>query len=144
MKCGRRRGEAGQASVELAVVMPVAIIVAVIAVNALVFFGTCASFDRMARQTICALAASPDSGADAAAVASAVEDELQSSIGEAGEVTVSVEGEAVGVLRYTARLEYAPTLFGLGMRSQVLGVALPPLVHEVELAVDAYKPGILF
>lgn len=144
MKRGGNRGEAGQATVELAVVMPVAIIVAVIAVNALAFFGTCASFDRVARQTICALAASPDAGSDAGAVAVAVERELRSAVGEAGSVTVRVEGDTAGLLRYTARLEYVPTLFGLRMRSHVFGIALPPLVHEVDLAVDAYKPGVLF
>ena len=54
------------------------------------------------------------------------------------------EGFALGLTRFTARIEYAPTLFGLGMRSEIFGVALPPLVHEVDLVVDAYKPGIMF
>ncbi|MEC4176741.1 hypothetical protein VIN30_09815 [Adlercreutzia sp. R7] len=141
----RRRGEAGQATVELAVAVPVIIIVAVIAVNALTFFGTCASFDRVARQTICALGAAPNAGEDAAAVAEAVEAALADAMaGTSATVDVRVEGGDLGLMRYTARLEYAPTLFGLGLRSQVLGVSLPPLVHEVELVVDAYKPGILF
>ena len=46
MKRRRLDDDGGQATVELAVVLPVVIIVAVIAVNALTFFGACAAFDR--------------------------------------------------------------------------------------------------
>lgn len=46
--CERRRGDApGQATVELAVVLPVAIVLAVIVVNALSFFEACAAFDQL-------------------------------------------------------------------------------------------------
>lgn len=144
MKLRGRQGERGQATVELAVVLPVALVVAVIAVNALAFFGTCASFDRVARQTVCALATAPASGDDTASLALAVEQALTRQVGEQGEVQVRAEGLASGLTRFTARIEYAPTLFGLGMRSEIFGVALPPLAHEVDLVVDAYKPGIMF
>ena len=50
----KERGDAGQATVELAVVLPVAIVLAVIVVNALSFFEACAAFDQLARQAICA------------------------------------------------------------------------------------------
>ena len=138
MKLKGRQGERGQATVELAVVLPVALIVAVIAVNAL------ASFDRVARQTVCALATAPASGDDAASLTLAVEEALVRQVGDQGEVQVRAEGLASGLTRFTARIEYAPTLFGLGMRSEIFGVALPPLAHEVDLVVDAYKPGIMF
>lgn len=135
----------GQATVELAVVLPVALIIAVVAVNALTFFGTCASFDRVARQTICAYAAAPSSGQDAGAVAQCVEDELLRSTGaSADDVHVSVEASSLGLMRFTARVEYAPTLFGMEMRGAVFGVSLPRLVHEVTMVVDTYRPGILF
>lgn len=55
----KERGDAGQATVELAVVLPVAIVLAVIVVNALSFFEACAAFDQLARQAICAYAPSP-------------------------------------------------------------------------------------
>ena len=73
-----------------------------------------------------------------------MEEALVRQVGDQGEVQVRAEGLASGLTRFTARIEYAPTLFGLGMRSQVFGVALPPLVHEVDLVVDAYRPGIVF
>lgn len=43
----KERGDAGQATVELAVVLPVAIVLAVIVVNALSFFEACAAFDQL-------------------------------------------------------------------------------------------------
>ena len=139
------REEKGQATVELAVMLPVAIIVAVVVVNALTFFGTCAPFDRVARQTVCAWAAAPAAGEDAGDVAALVADELEERFADPHTaVSVRVETASAGLMRFTARIEYFPTLFGLGLRSEVFGVALPPLVHEVDLVVDAYKPGILF
>lgn len=140
-----RRADAGQATVEMAVVLPVAIVVAVIVVNALTFLGTCATFDRIARQTVGAYASAPASGEDAASIAAAVERELDGAVGADNvEVSVRAEGTTAGLVRYTARIEYAPTLFGLGLREEVLGVGLPRLAHEVDMTVDAYRPGILF
>lgn len=140
-----RWGERGQATVELAVVLPVALIIAVIAMNALTFFGTCASFDRVARQTVCAYAAAPSAGQNAGAIAQQVEDELRRSAGaSAAAIHVSVESSSVGLARFVARIEYAPTLFGGPMRGDVFGVTLPRLTHEVAMTVDVYRPGIVF
>ena len=49
-------------TVELAVVFPVLLAVAVIAVNALLFFSECAAFDRVAREAVRVHAASPACG----------------------------------------------------------------------------------
>ena len=140
----KTREDAGQATVELAVVLPVAIAIAVIAVNALSFLGTCAAFDRMARQAICAYASAPDAGQGPAEVAALVEGELEEAL-DAPNLTieVTVQGTAASFQRYGARLSFAPTLFGLGLKDEVFGVSLPRLVHEVDLTVDAYRPGVL-
>ena len=45
--------------------------------------------------------------------------------------------------RFTATIEFSPTLFGLGLKSSVFGVSLPHLEHAVSLTVDPYKPGVL-
>ena len=55
----RRRSTRGQMTVQLAVAMPVLIIVAVIAVNALAFFAECAVFDRVAHEAVRVHAAAP-------------------------------------------------------------------------------------
>ena len=61
----------------------------------------------------------------------------------AHDTRVAVEGTADGHARFTATIEFSPTLFGLGLKSSVLGVALPRLEHAVSLTVDPYKPGML-
>lgn len=145
MAGGFRGDERGQATVELAVILPVVIIVAVIAVNALAFFGECAAFDRLARQTVCAWAAAPEAGQDVGGVAACIQEELQRTMGASNTaIAVRAESSSLDLVRFVARIEYSPTLFGLGLRREVFGVALPPLVHEVSMTVDAYKPGVLF
>ena len=58
-------------------------------------------------------------------------------------IDVTAEGAAAGHTRFTAAVRFAPTLFGLGLKSSVFGVALPALEHSVSLTVDTYKPGVL-
>ena len=132
-------------TVEMMVVLPVAIIVAAIAVNALVFIGDCASFDRSARNAIRVYATSPTYGAHAgqsqASIAASVQAEVESAFER---VFVSYEGMGGGLTRYTVTLDYAPNLFGLGVRDSVLGVDLPHLRHSTSLVVDTYKPGVFF
>ena len=139
------QGDRGQMTVELMAVIPVAIVIAVIAVNALVFFGECASFDRVARNAIRVYATSPSYGVHApqsqASIASAVQAEVAD---EFTSVQVSYEGMGGGLTRYTVMLDYAPNLFGMGVRESVLGVQLPHLKHSTSLVVDAYKAGIFF
>lgn len=58
-------------------------------------------------------------------------------------MTVERGAAAEGHDRFTATLTYRPTLFGLGMRSSVLGVPIPPLSHRASMVVDCYKPGVI-
>ena len=140
----RKIGDRGQATVELAVVIPVALIVAVVTVNALAFFGTCAAFDRTARQAVCIYGAAPAAGEGPTDAVAHIEETLRDAVGASNvSVSASVESTVLGLERYTARVEFMPTLFGLGLRSEVFGVRLPPLTHEVSLVVARYRPGVL-
>ena len=134
----------GQATVELAVVFPVLVVVAVVAVNALLFFSECAGFDRLVRDAVRVHATSPAYGQgleqSRALVAGTVEQALDRPYVAA---RVVVEGADGGCVRFTATLEFSPTLFGMGMRSSVLGVELPRLEHSVSMVVSPYKPGVL-
>ena len=104
----------------------------------------CAAFDQLARQAICAYAPSPDAGQGPAEVAALVESELEEALGTSNlAIEVTVQGRAGSYQRYCGRLSFAPTLFGLGLKDEVFGVSLPRLVHEVDLTVDAYRPGVL-
>lgn len=146
--CSRQRKvpmeESGQSTVEIAIAFPVVIIVAVIAMNAMLFLSECAQFDRVVRQSIRTYAAAPAYGETTAQINA----RIQSSIEEAFQephvsVSVSSEGAAFGYTTYTATLEFAPTLFGFGLKGDVFGVGLPVLRHKAALTVDTYRPGVL-
>ena len=133
------RDERGQMTVELLVVLPVLLVVALIVFNALTFFGLCAEYDRLARNAVRVYAAAPSAtGADAAAeVGAAIDASLECPTAES-----TVEGAAgtAAPATFTCELAYWPTLFGLGMRSEVLGVPLPALHHRIELSTFSYDP----
>lgn len=132
-------------TIELVAVLPVAIIVAVIVVNALTFFSECAAFDRLSRNAVRLCATSPDYGQTVADSVVKVQALLEEGMtAENLAIEVAAEQDALGHSRFTMKLLFAPTLFGLGLRDQVLGVALPRLEHTESIVVDTYKPGMLF
>ena len=139
------RGRRGQMTVELMAVIPVAIVVAAIAVNALTFFGDCAEFDRIARNAVRVYATSPTYGVQADQSQARISDAIQVRMDSAFEqISVSHESAGGGLVRYSATLEYTPNFFGMGARESVFGVSLPRLRHSTSLIVDTYKPGIVF
>lgn len=139
-----RDDEGGQMTVELMVVLPAVIIIAVIVVNALTFFGLCAEFDRVGRNAvrICATSPAAEQGLDQSI--SLVEETVSEAMDlEDGECAVSASQDALGHVTFDLVLTYYPTLFGLGLKSEVFGVSLPQLTHSTSLVIDVYKPGML-
>ncbi len=144
--CRRRpwQGESGQMTVEFVVAFPVILAVAVIAVNALLFFSECAAFDRIAREAVRVHATSPAYGQELEQSRAQVQAAIEESFDRPYvDVSVAVEGMSLGHVTFTATLEFHPTLFGMGLKSQVFGVSLPSLKHAASFAVDVYKPGIV-
>lgn len=140
----RLADRSGQVTVELAVVLPVVIIVAVIVVNALSFFSLCAEFDRAGRGAVRLCAASPAAGADLSQIASEVESVVEGAMElESGAVEVDARQIDSGHVVFELTLRYRPGLFGMGLRDEVFGVPMPALTHMTCLAVDKYKPGML-
>ena len=136
--------ESGQMTVELAVVFPVLLVVAVIAVNALLFFSECASFDRVVRQAVRIHAAAPAYGQGVEQSCALISQNVEQACAQPYlSSRVAVEEVAGGHKRFTATLEFSPTLFGLGLKSSLFGVLLPRLEHSVSMTVDPYKPGVL-
>lgn len=133
------RDERGQMTVELCIVFPVVIIIAVIAVNALLFFSQCASFDRSARNAVRVFAASPSTQDDQATLAARIGDAVSCELGS-DEVTCVPCTPADGVEGYQLTYSFRPTLFGMGLVDEVGGVPLPKLTHTTQLALDAYAP----
>ena len=136
----RLEDERGQSTVELAIALPVMMIAAVIAYNALMFFGSCAVFDRAMRDAVRVYASSEASQVSAAAegqVARAV----QSQLDESCTVTVASTATSRGFTRYTATLTYTPSVFGRPMRDAVFGVSLAKPVHTCSLTIDTFVTG---
>ena len=112
--------------------------------TSLLFFSECAAFDRVAREAVRVHAASPACGQGLEQSCALVSQTVEQAFDRPYVGTrVAVEGTAGGHARFTATIEFSPTLFGLGLKSSVFGVALPHLEHAVSLTVDPYKPGVL-
>lgn len=139
-----RRNESGQMTVEFVVMFPVVVIVAVVAVNALLFFSECAAFDRVVRDAVRVHATSPAYGQGLEQSKAQVQTALDEAFDRPYlDACVLVEGGNFGHVTFVAVLEFYPTLFGMGLKSQVFGVSLPHLEHSVSYTVDVYKPGVL-
>ena len=139
-----RRKYSGQMTVEFVVAFPAMIAVALVAVNAILFFSECAAFDRAFRSAVCTYAASPayEQGVSQSCVLveSAVRESIQS---ENTELSVSSSGAEGGMVTFSGELRFAPTLFGKGKLTGAFGVSFPSLTHEEKIAVSAYKPGLV-
>ncbi|MDO5329395.1 MAG: hypothetical protein Q4E88_04810 [Coriobacteriia bacterium] len=138
------KDQTGQATVELAVLFPIVIIIAVIAVNALLFFGHCASFDRTFRQVVSTVASSPAAGQSTVNTKALIENALHENFQNNNlEFEVAV-GEVSGHFKnFDGTIKMYPTLFGLGLKKEIFGVSLPTLNHKCQMAVDVYKPGVI-
>lgn len=139
MAVRKLQDEQGQMTVELCIVFPVAIVIAVIAVNALLFFSDCAVVDRAARNAACVLAASPSTQADASTLALLVASAVSEEVGTENIACTASSAEG-GLLRFVVTYSFEPTLFGRGLRSSIWGVPLPKLTHTTQLVLDVYSP----
>lgn len=135
----------GQMTMEFMAMFPIMVIIACIAVNAVLFFSECAGFDVQAKNAIRTYAASPGYGETGATAGPRIQSALEAEFSsDTTSVSVTSSNQDGGMVRFDATLEYAPNLFGLGLRSSILGVSLPHLQHTTSLVVSPYKPGVLF
>lgn len=139
----RLADERGQMMVELCVVFPVVVVIALIAVNALTFFGDCARFDRLAHNSIRVASSSPNHSLSSAdQIGEDVLAQLNEGMAEGNlDISINVSVTVENYMRYEMELVYHPTLFGLSMRSEIFGVSLPSLSHRIEYTVDPYRAG---
>lgn len=133
--------ESGQMAVELAVVMPVFLIVMVIIIDALVFTSECARFDQIAPQQVIACAASPPKSAyDMEARVAAIQAALERDFSKKGS-SVSVSYQDAGMplasmLTFSCTFRFAP--WPLSIEG-----APATLEHTCSLSIDPYTPGEL-
>lgn len=153
----RRCGEEGQMVVEMAVVAPVMIVVAIVVTNLMWFLEATARFDRAVPDAVLVAAVSPSGeqggGSGEHAVASAIE----KAMGGMGNVKVSVRAEtlwdAIGsssgavvaphLTRYVCILEFAPWPSALTVAGVDAGIPVY-LRHERSFVVDRYRAGVVF
>jgi choline dehydrogenase-like flavoprotein len=140
----RHRKCAGQMTIEFAVAMPVFIAIALIATNAMLFFSECAAFDRISKDAARVCATSPAYGQTIEQSRAQIQNQLEVAFDKPYLASrVSVSEDVWGHCTFTSTLEFSPTLFGLGLKSEVFGVSLPHLEHESAITIDVYKPGVL-
>lgn len=130
--------------VELCVVMPVILMVAVAIVDGLVFAAACARFDHLAPQAVIAVATAPEGTSfDAGASSVEIAGRLEEAMGEE-HTTVGVEADDNGRLcEFTCRLSMAPwPLADAG--GDVMGMSVPlRLSREFKFCVRPYVIGEL-
>lgn len=149
------REERAQAVVEMAVVTPVLIMVALIVYNVMLFTAASARFDRIAPDIVIAHGVSPsgdavgDVGASAATVASALE-EAMASYPVTVEVEASGGGEEADTIfslvgapcTYRCVMRLHPWPSGLSIAGVSLG-APATLNHERAVTVDPWHSGVV-
>ena len=152
----RLREERAQATVEMAVVTPVLLVLALIVYNVMIFAGAVARFDRVVPDIVLAHAVSPggegdDSVVDASATVQAqIQDamegyELQIEV-SSEQGTAATDGGLLslsGTFRtYTCTMRYEPWPGSLSIAGFSLG-APAMLTHERAVTVDPWRPGVV-
>lgn len=142
-----------QATVEMAVVLPVLLILAILVYNVMLFACAVARFDHVVADVVMAQAVSPpgDSGATdgAARVAASLEEAMEGYrvlISVAGERGASTDGgvlELVGALHtYRCEMRFQPWPGALSIAGVSLGAPLE-LTHTRSITVDPWRPGVV-
>ena len=151
----RSREEAAQATVEMAIVAPVLIVLALIVYNVMLFAGAVARFDRVAPDIVLAHAVSPEGEGSGGLsdtterVRAALEDAMDGyglEIEVAGEPGADAEGSMLSLAgtlaTYTCTMRLAPWPSGLSIAGVSLGTPTF-LVHERAVTIDPWKPGVV-
>lgn len=150
------REERAQATVEMAMITPVLLVLALIVYNVMIFAGAVARFDRVVPDIVLAHAVAPggegdDSVVDASATVQAqIRDAME---GYELEIEVSSEQGAAatdggllslsGTFRtYTCTMRYEPWPGSLSIAGFSLG-APAVLTHERAVTVDPWRPGVV-
>lgn len=161
MRLRAMREEHAQATVEMAVVAPVMLVVALIVYNVMVFASATARFDRVAPDIVLAHGVAPAGDATGAlsmaGSASNVEERLERAM-DGYDVEVDVEAaeqaggdsatggsllHMVGSLRtYRCTMRYVPWPQGLVVAGVDMGAPLE-LTHTRSITVDPWRPGVV-
>lgn len=142
-------------TVELAVVTPVVIVIALVVLNLMGFVEACAAFDQVALDAVVAQGVAPSGEQSENRAAAEVRSAIEELLGREGRCEVEVRAEAVGMgatssglvmspllTRYVCTLTYRPWPRLLRMPGVTYEAPLA-LRHECELVVDRFRPGVV-
>ena len=149
-------GCGGQMTVELAVVAPVVVAVALIVFNLMGFIESCAAFDQAAMDAVIAQGVAPTGDQGRLRAVEQVRAALERSMEGRSRCEVDVRAEDVSgdedsestlvisplLTRFVCTMTYHPWPLALRMPGVRYGAPLV-LTHERELVVDRYRPGVV-
>lgn len=155
-RCSLVGEERAQATVEMAVVIPVLLVLALIVYNIMLFVAATARFDRIAPDIVAAHAVSPSGESDGSTDDSvgAIESQIEGAMaGYDVEIEVTcTEGGAssgddlltlIGGLRtYRCSLHMRPWPSSLSIAGVDLGAPVA-LAHHRDVTVDPWRPGVV-
>lgn len=165
------RGRDGQMTVELAVMVPVVLVVALVVMNLMDYVEACAAFDQASLDAVVAHGVAPSGEQSLTAAVAEVESALTEAVGREGRCSVEVRAESVMegesedepgggsdpdaesesdssfivsplLTRFVCTLTYSPWPKTLRLPGITLEAPLA-LTHERELVVDRYRPGVV-
>lgn len=145
---------AGQMSVELAVVLPVMLVVALTIANIMSFLVCCATFDRASMDAVIAHGISPPGIQGNLSAVGEVESSIKEVFGDGSAVEVEVSASSVSapssllvslsphLVQFTCTMRFRPWPRHL----RIAGVTVDApfeIVHTRSLVVDRYRPGVV-
>lgn len=144
----------GQMYVELACLLPVVIVVALIGYNLARYVNICAEFDQIAQDAVICHGVSPPGESTQADTTRAIQTALQNSFGQDVEISVErsgrthVTGEKTTfsvipqLVSYECTLHFSPWPSSVSIAG-VSYAAPRVLSHSTTLVIDPYKPGVV-
>lgn len=154
-RAGVLRDREGQMTVELAVLTPVVIVIALVALNLMGYVEACAAFDQASLDAVLAHGVAPSGEQSSERAVEEVAAALEEAVGREGRCEVEVRAEAVGersggtsfavsplLTRYVCTLTYRPWPRSLRLPGVTLEAPVA-LRHERELVVDRYRSGVV-
>jgi hypothetical protein len=149
-----RRSVSGQMAVELAVLMPVIVVVSLVVYNLARFVATCAAFDRIALDAVLTQGVAPSGDQTSVVAVDSVRTCIEEALGSCDCCEVEVSAERAGgrdrgrlslsglLTRFRCALLYRP------WPSSLVFAGVPydaPFVlrHERTIVVDRYRPGVV-
>lgn len=144
----------GQMAVELACLLPVVLVMAVVAFNLVRFVEACAAFDRIALDATVMQGVAPTGEQSLVSGVEAVRSSIATSMADMSSCEIEVkattlwesEGGSIAVnpllTRYVCTLRYHPWPFSFSVAGIDARIPLA-LTHERSLVVDRFRPGVV-